>query len=218
MSTAPHRRKAKGEGHTRRAEILEAAKSLILSEGPERATIRNIAARLGISSTALYLYFPDRDAIMRELCDQAFNLLVASFEAIAAEERAPLDTLRGLMEAYVRFGLDHPTEYNLVFMLKQAMPDDAVHCTAPLSEVPGTLGAQAFAAIRGVVTHLVENNVFIQDNPTKLAELIWMAGHGMVMLLITLPHFPWTEREELIRSGVEMPLKGLLLPTAQERS
>ena len=165
----------------------------------------------------MYLYFPDRDTIMRELCDQAFNLLVASFKAIAAEKRAPLDTLRGLMEAYVRFGLDHPTEYNLVFMLKQAMPDDAIHCTSPLSEVPGTLGAQAFAAIRSVVTHLVENNVFIQDNPTKLAELIWMAGHGMVMLLITLPHFPWTEREELIRSGIDMPLKGLLSPTAQER-
>src|SRR5271166_4928450 len=47
-------RKPRGQGATRRGEILAAAKSLFLEEGFERTTMRRIAAVVGISSTALY--------------------------------------------------------------------------------------------------------------------------------------------------------------------
>ena len=51
-------RKRKGEGSQRRAEILDAAKQLFVEEGYAATTIRRIAAKLGVSSTALYVYFP----------------------------------------------------------------------------------------------------------------------------------------------------------------
>ena len=53
-------RKRKGEGAQRRAEILETAKQLFVEEGYAATTIRRIAAKIGISSTALYVYFPDK--------------------------------------------------------------------------------------------------------------------------------------------------------------
>lgn len=210
MTSSTGRRKARGEGHTRREEILDAAKALILEEGMERATIRSIAARLGVSSTALYLYFPDRDAIMLELCDRAFAALVQRFAAIAAEEAEPLRALKRMMETYVRFGLDHPDEYRLIFMVKQAIPVGSDPQADALSDGPGTLGAKAFIGLRDVVARLVADGVLVRDDPVKVAQMIWMAGHGMVSLLITMPYFPWAEREELIRSHIDMPLRGLL--------
>jgi hypothetical protein len=51
-------RKPRGQGASRRGEILDAAKRLFLTEGFERATIRKIAEAVGVSSGTLYLYFP----------------------------------------------------------------------------------------------------------------------------------------------------------------
>lgn len=56
-------RKARGEGHERRAEILAAAQRLFVEYGYEGATIRKIADAVGLSSTALYLHFRKKDEI-----------------------------------------------------------------------------------------------------------------------------------------------------------
>ena len=74
FSTAlPAGRKRRGEGHTRREEILQAAKELFLEQGYDATTIRRIADRVGISAPALYLYFKDKEAMMLALCDQTFG-------------------------------------------------------------------------------------------------------------------------------------------------
>ncbi len=61
-------RKAKGDGHLRRAEILEAAERIFVVDGYEGATIRKIADEVGVSSTALYMHFRDKDEILHEIC------------------------------------------------------------------------------------------------------------------------------------------------------
>src|SRR5580704_17835253 len=50
-------RKAKGDGHLRRAEILQAAELIFVRDGYQGATIRKIAEEVGVSSTALYMHF-----------------------------------------------------------------------------------------------------------------------------------------------------------------
>ena len=61
----PAGRKRRGEGHTRREEILQAAKELFLEQGYDSTTIRRIADRVGISAPALYLYFKDKEELFR---------------------------------------------------------------------------------------------------------------------------------------------------------
>ena len=72
LVTSPPRRsarKAKGDGHLRRAEILEAAERIFVAEGYDGATIRKIADEVGVSSTALYMHFQDKGAILLEICE-----------------------------------------------------------------------------------------------------------------------------------------------------
>jgi AcrR family transcriptional regulator len=80
-------RKRRGQGASRRGEILDAAKRLFLTEGFERATIRKIAAAVGVSSAALYLYFPDKGAILRGIAESTLETLLAG-EAVTT--RLPL--------------------------------------------------------------------------------------------------------------------------------
>ena len=117
FSTAlPAGRKRRGEGHTRREEILQAAKELFLEQGYDSTTIRRIADRVGISAPALYLYFKDKEALMLALCDQTFGHLIEAIGEIEKTVDDPLERVRRFGEAYARFGLTHPDEYRLVFM------------------------------------------------------------------------------------------------------
>ena len=76
-------RKAKGDGHLRRAEILSAAERIFIAQGYEGATIRKIADEVGVSSTALYMHFQDKDQILLEICDRAMGELLASTLSIS---------------------------------------------------------------------------------------------------------------------------------------
>ena len=53
--TGRSQRKPRGQGQSRRAEILDAAKRLFLTDGYENATIRKIAAAVGVSDTGFAL-------------------------------------------------------------------------------------------------------------------------------------------------------------------
>ena len=81
----------------RRAEILDAAKQLFVEEGYAATTIRRIAAKLGISSTALYVYFPDKDAILVEICDATFAGLIVELDEVRRDGTDPWMRWRSLL-------------------------------------------------------------------------------------------------------------------------
>ena len=54
-------------------EIMDAAKGLITEGGIDSFTMKDIAVRAGMKSTALYRYFPNKQAVVRELTLQMFK-------------------------------------------------------------------------------------------------------------------------------------------------
>jgi len=206
-------RKRRGEGHTRREEILSAAKELFSSEGYESVTLRRIAERVGVSAPTIYLYFPDKEVMLLELCDRTFNGLIARFKEIVARMPAGRARLTALGRAYIQFGLEHPDEYRLVFLSTppRRVVEQGGH-RAPINEPdrPGTRGAVAFAMMVEELKLLAASGTALPHDPETCAELSWMVCHGIVVALITKPDFPWSNRETLISGGLEMLDKGLL--------
>src|SRR5580658_8734657 len=113
-------RKARGSGHERREEILRAARELFLEHGVEGVSTRQIAARVGISQTALYVYFKSKEEMLDRLVDAALRKLGVALDAVNVSWADPVDFLRANLREYIRFGLSHPDEYRLVFMLRDA--------------------------------------------------------------------------------------------------
>src|ERR1700744_6773595 len=116
-ATPPRRsaRKAKGDGYLRRAEILEAAERIFVAEGSEGATIRKIADEVGVSSTALYMHFQDKGAILLEICEATLKLLLERNRELAARPLDPVVRVQMMLEAYMSWGLEHPNASQLVF-------------------------------------------------------------------------------------------------------
>src|SRR5271155_4747356 len=131
-------RKKKGEGAERRREILEVAKRLFVKEGYDATTIRRIATQVGISSTALYVYFEDKDAILKEISNETFAGLIRELDGARRNYPDPADALEQVLEGYIRFGLAHASEYELTFMTRD--PKEVHHHGKKESD----LGFQAF--------------------------------------------------------------------------
>jgi len=206
-------RKPKGRGHERRDEILAAAARLFVSLGVDNVSTRRIAQAVGISQTTLYVYFATKNAILDELCNQCFVKLVALFREVEASGGGPVEQLRRMMRTYVQFGVEHGDEYRLAFMAKQHQLAEGFDTAAFLDpQVPREAlppGMQCFLLLQDHVAELARIGSLALD-PRLAAQATWAAGHGIVTLLITMPHFPWVDRAELIEGTLSIQLQGLL--------
>lgn len=197
-------RKAKGDGHLRRAEILEAAERIFLAEGYHGATIRKIADEVGVSSTALYMHFSDKDQILLEICDGAIGHVLAANAEIAARPIDAVARIKLMAQNYVRFALTNPNAYQLVF----CSPLQAI--SAEKQEATLALGERSFDKFLGVVRELAAAGRLRTGTAEGAAQVMWATCHGVVALLITRPTFPWVAPEELQKVMVEGVLYGLV--------
>jgi AcrR family transcriptional regulator len=206
-------RKTRGHGHERRAEILATAKQLFISEGYEAVTTRQLAERVGISQTGLYVYFQNKEEILEELRRSTFERLGARLQAMVAEGGRGAALLRRLLKGYLEFALEHTDEYQLTFMVTHASlkHHERKDLTRPAAEQGP--GLQVFLAFRDEVTRLIAAGVLKKGDPTVITQALWGALHGLAILLVTHPAFPWADHRLLIDTLVETLVKGLQPPS-----
>jgi AcrR family transcriptional regulator len=197
-------RKAKGDGHLRRAEILRAAERIFVAEGYEGATIRKIADEVGVSSTCLYMHFRDKDEILLEICTEVMEQLLELNNDIYARQIDPVERLRMMLTAYVDFALGNPNAYRLVF------------CASPLAgshqknEVTQRLGAQCSDRFSGVIREIAAQGRLKTGDPKSVHQALWSACHGLVSLMLTKPSFDWAPAREITRVLIEGLLFGMI--------
>ncbi len=103
------------------AEIKDAAWADIQDTGTPDCSLRAIARRMGMAPSALYRYFPSRDALLTALIVDAFDDLAAVLGAAyaGARESVPTDDASGVFAAVAascrRWALDQPLRYRLIF-------------------------------------------------------------------------------------------------------
>jgi len=156
-----------------RDEICQVATRLFAERGYAGVTLRAIASELGCSPMTPYRYYPDKDAIFSAVRAAAFSRFADAQEAVIRRTPDPTRCLGELARAYVRFALDEPYAYRIMFELDQA----------PDSDDPALLleEARAWNALLGAVAHAVDAGA-IDGDPHTLAHLYWGGLHGIVSL------------------------------------
>ena len=93
-----------------RTEILDAAAVLLGRDGYQAATVRAIAARVGIKAASIYHHFPSKDAIVQAVLDRGVAVVheavVAALAALPADASAGL-RLRAALRAHLGASLEH---------------------------------------------------------------------------------------------------------------
>ncbi|KQW71418.1 TetR family transcriptional regulator [Phenylobacterium sp. Root77] len=205
VTTRRSARKPKGDGHLRRAEILEAAERIFVAEGYEGATIRKIADEVGVSSTALYMHFPDKSCILLEICQGTIRQLLERNAEIAAKPMDATNRVKLMLDAYMRWGLAHPNAYELVFC-------NAARLIAVIGEEPTTadLGDQCYQVFSGVVREIAADGRLRTGTADSAAQALWTSCHGLVSMMIARPKFEWAPTDELIQVTLEGLMHGLV--------
>jgi AcrR family transcriptional regulator len=170
-------RKAKGAYHHGDLEraLLEAALRTIREDGVQGLTLRGVAARLGVSRTALYRHFEDKTALLAAVAAAGFRLLHdALTRAIAKAAAEGTDTLQEMARAYVHFALSNQSHYQTMFggFLTDwsRYPDLIEH------------GEAAFNVLVETIRDEQRRGRIVAGDPLELAEITWSLSHGIATL------------------------------------
>ncbi len=159
-------------GNLRQA-LLDAGRQELRGHGAAGLSLRRVARVTGVSQAAPYRHFDDRNALLAALAAEGFLELHHRFIADDRSEDPPRCRLERLGRTYVRFALDEPALFQLMFSAEldelQAR-DDTLR----------SAGEQLYGALQDAVRGLVPDPEQFRVGCASA----WSIVHGMALLLL----------------------------------
>ena len=141
--------------------------------GVEGISLRGLAADLSCSRTTPYRYFKNKADILAALRQREFGRIADTLEAALAQETDTSKQLETLFRAYLKFAIQHPDSYRVMYTVAQ--PDSADYIE---------LEDEIFRSgepIRQVVSASVEVGTMLGD-PENICFVLWAGLHGLISL------------------------------------
>ena len=207
MTPVARPRSRRGEGERLRDEILAAADALLVETASEDAvSIRAVADAVGVTPPSIYRHFPDKTSLLVAVCLQSFD----SFAEVMRDARDPddpLESLRALARAYVRYGLDHPEHYRIMFMDRLEL--SAEQYAAELMSESSSFGV-LIETVRSLKASGILRPELVEMDDFHLGVLLWSSVHGLTSLFVAKPNLPWADQEALVDGACDLILNGVL--------
>ncbi len=159
--------------------ILRAACELLEREGVAGVSIRKVAKKVQITPMGIYNHFHGLEALMLAVYEKGVNKLARRMWKELVRAAGPREKLRALVRSYIRFGVENPHYYSLLFgtefiqkYLWDRPPRSLImeHFWLPFTEV---------------IEHCQETGeIHPAMNPQEVATHLWSSMHGYVGFLI----------------------------------
>ena len=185
-----------------RQQILSAARELFVNEGYDNVSMRKIASKIEYSPTTIYLYFKDKADLLDSVCQETLLNLLNTLEQLKSDISDPVERLKKSGRAYIAFGLKYPQDYKLTFVVRPQFQEG-------LRLQEGSIGKKVFDYLHEIVSECIRQQIFRQVDIDTTGQVMWSAVHGVTLLLIDFPDFPWTERDKLIDAVIHTTIAGL---------
>ena len=168
-------RKEKQKGYLKQ-RILEVAKDLFLKNGYDATSIRKIAEQIGYSPTTIYLYYKEKSDIIYALHQEGFKILGSQFRVLQLVSN-PFERLKAMGKVYMKFALENPDFYELMFILAEPISFVNKHCNVEWEE-----GKAAFSALLDTVSECKQMGYFKDVDLHSITLVIWSTMHGLCSL------------------------------------
>ena len=189
-------RNPRGHGDRLRQEILTAASELAAAPGGgSELSLSGVARHVGIATTSIYLHFPDIEQLKAALVADGFAMLTQARAAATGGLTDPAAVLLARWRAMVHFGLEHPGHYRLMF--GPALPASLAF------DSPESPGRQAFMAGVAAIAECQRTGASrATDDPFRLNAMAWAAIHGLLILRLDRPNFPWPPLDDMVADTI----------------
>jgi AcrR family transcriptional regulator len=196
-------RARRGEGDRLREEILAATEALLLkTNDADSVSIRAVAEAVGVTPPSIYMHFAHKEELILEVCERQFRVLDEVMATAAQGLDDPVEVVKAMGRAYVRFGLERPEHYRFLFMTPT--PEWAIeHMTERIDEISG------FGRVTAAVQRCIDEGRFKPGDAFLIACGLWTGVHGITSLLISKAAFPWPDQDTLIDFCISTTLGSL---------
>ena len=179
-------RSPRGQGAHLADVILDAADALLTETGDvDAVSIAKIAAAIHRSQPSVYLHFADKATLIRAVCERTFERLGAYIDRDLVGVDVAWERLDRRARAYVRFAVEHPEHYRLLFT---PQGNSAASTGDDLVRLSGYAG---LAGLRNDITAAIAAGQLVEGDPGLLTLAMWSAVHGVASLLVTHPNASW---------------------------
>ena len=196
-STAPattRPRSPRGQGELLRADLLTAALQLLAETGDrEDVSIRAIAKAAGVSPTAAYRHFEDRDALIDAACETCFAEFSAHMLERVGDLEDPFERLQAAGQAYLDYSRNEDGHFRVLFT-NPAHREKLDFPTA--ADAAGTAFQQLVSLIEDCLA--AGAKPVISSDSVYLAFQVWSWVHGIAELHLSHPGQPWPDVNQMV--------------------
>ncbi len=193
------KKEAYHHGNLREA-LVDAAIDILESEGLKSLSLREVARRVGVSQTAPYHHFKDKEGMLAAVAAKGFLMMGAE-----QTKQAEATGMEALGKGYVDFALKHPALLQIMFGPEISNPNSHADLKAA--------GDQSFQSIFKSVTDQMEKAGIDYITPSVVTISAWALVHGLAILLIGGKISPKTvglkDKDELVEQVAKVLVRGL---------
>jgi AcrR family transcriptional regulator len=201
VSMASQRRRKGHKSQVRKA-ILDAAASVFLEVGLDALSMRKVAERAGYTATTIYRHFTDKDDLLFSTVAEALGTFTAALREGRDGGDDPLARIEGIGLAYVRFGLDHPALYRLLFIQR---PDFLGRSRGDIQ----TLRVESFTLLREAVVSAMSAGAVRADDAAAVSMSLWAVVHGVASLALMMPGVSRPQADQMAVQAVGWCIQGI---------
>jgi len=198
-----------------RKAIIQASLQLGSELGEEGLTMRGIAARLGVSATALYQHFDSKAAILREIRMFGTERLLQEVVVAGSESSEdPVECLAAVAENYIMFSRTQPWLYTV--LMNSDQPDWTDMSQEERNHMLAPLGVTHRLFTKGLELGKLKPGL----DPQMAAIRMWAALHGLCSMLISgridenHPAFPVSDQQAFLKNFTDSIIRSFTRQTS----
>ncbi|NIR92603.1 MAG: TetR/AcrR family transcriptional regulator [Gammaproteobacteria bacterium] len=159
-------------------QILTCARDLFLAEGLSRFSMRKVASCAGVSATAIYRHYANREELLFHVLLRGF-LIFADYLRRVDKGLDPLPLLEATAMAYLDFALSERAYYEMMFMSSEQITG-----LKQLSQDGMTEMRHTFEILEQRVQRAIDAGALKGDNSYRVAFGMWAYAHGQISLYL----------------------------------
>jgi len=158
-----------------KAALIEAGLAELEEKGLEGVSLRGIAARVGVSHTAPKNHFNSLRGLLTAIATRGFEMHAAEMRRGVEDQPPGQARLHAASNGYVRFAVDNPELFKLMFSRSMKDGEDPALQQA---------GWASYDVLRGIAHGLDWDKADAPGGPWRTEWMLWSMVHGYATLLV----------------------------------
>ncbi|REG82248.1 TetR/AcrR family transcriptional regulator [Marinomonas pollencensis] len=183
------------------SSLIKAASDILQEEGVEGLSMRKLADKVGVSRTAPYHHFKDKNALLCAIAEAGFKAQEARLASLLSSHEEAEQRFRLYVHQYIEFADTQREVYDLMYgrlIWKTGTPTNSLKAASK----------QTFKRWLDWVEQLQADNVLPNNNSAlRVGQASWASLHGLSRLLIDGIYLDRNDIQAMIEQMIQTLIK-----------